>query len=480
MSYKHGVYASEIPTSLLPPRSVSAGLIVAFGSAPVQLLDAGKPRPVNQPVLCSTYEEFVDQLGWSDDLSAYTLCEVAKVAFGLYGVGPLVCINVFDPSTHKTAVAAEAVTLNALGTAQLAHAGLVANPVVSSQDGLTTYVLGTDYTVNLALGTITRTTGSAIAAGASLQVSYEYGDPSKVTGNDVIGGVDAETGKRTGLELVHEVFPRLRLVPGQILAPRFSMQAGVAIAMDAKCEGINSLFRAIALVDIDDTTVSKYSDAPLTKETNNLTSENLVVCWPKVSVNGIEHHLSTHLAALMASIDADNDDIPYRSPSNNRLLIEGAKAAGTDVYLGLDQANYLNGQGIITAINWDGGWKAWGNRTAAYPSVTDPKDAWIPIRRFFGWYANRLILTYFQKVDWPIRRRLIQTIVDSENVNLNGLTSREIINGGRVTFLEAENPVTDIMDGVLRFHVYLNPPAPARDIEFVLEYDPSYLQALFG
>ncbi|MEG6552384.1 phage tail sheath family protein, partial [Desulfocurvibacter africanus] len=294
------------------------------------------------------------------------------------------------------------------------------------------------------------------------------------------GGVDAETGKRTGLELVHEVFPRLRLVPGQIVAPRFSMQAGVAIAMDAKCEGINSLFRAIALVDIDDTVVSKYADATKNKEINNLTSENLVVCWPKVSVSGVQHHLSTHLAALMASIDADNDDIPYRSPSNNRLMIEGAKAGGVDVYLGLDQANYLNGQGIITAINWDGGWKAWGNRTAAYPSVTDPKDAWIPIRRFFGWYANRLILTYFQKVDWPIRRRLIQTIVDSENVNLNGLTSREIINGGRVTFLEAENPVTDIMDGVLRFHVYLNPPAPARDIEFVLEYDPSYLQALFG
>jgi len=480
MSYKHGVYTGEVPTSLLPPRTVTQP-IVAFGVAPVHLLADGVVRPVNKPVLCNSYPEFVAQLGWHDDVAAYTLCEVAKACFGLYGVGPLVCVNVFDPARHKTSVTAESAALDADGLATLAHPGLVADPLVKSQDGATTYVAGTDYSVDLVEGTITREAGGSILAGATIQVDYEYADPSKVLAADIIGGIDAGTGQRTGLELIHEIFPRLRLVPGHILAPGFSTQASVAIAMDAKCEGINSVFRAqCAWVDLDDALVTKYSDAPAAKELSNLTSENMAVGWVRPIVGGVEHHLSTHLCALSVLLDSETDGIPHRSASNQRLLIEGVRANGADLFLGLPEANYLNGQGLITAINFDGGWKAWGSRTGIYPSVTDPKDAWLPIRRFFSWYSNHLILTYFQKVDWPIKRRLIQTIVDSENVYLNGLTSREIINGGRISFLEAENPVTDIMDGVLRFHVYLNPPAPARDLEFILEYDPSYLQALFS
>ena len=36
------------------------------------------------------------------------------------------------------------------------------------------------------------------------------------------------------------------------------------------------------------------------------------------------------------------------------------------------------------------------------------------------------------------------------------------------------------MDGIITFHVYVTPPSPAREIEFVLEYDPDYLATLFG
>ena len=37
--------------------------------------------------------------------------------------------------------------------------------------------------------------------------------------------------------------------------------------------------------------------------------------------------------------------------------------------------------GIVTALNWEGGWRVWGNRTSDYPSSTDPKDTFIPNRR---------------------------------------------------------------------------------------------------
>jgi hypothetical protein len=45
--------------------------------------------------------------------------------------------------------------------------------------------------------------------------------------------------------------------------------------------------------------------------------------------------------------------------------------------------------------------------------------------------------------------------------------------------LRDENPVTDLMDGKIRFHVFLGFISPAEQIEFILEYDPAYLQLIY-
>lgn len=80
----------------------------------------------------------------------------------------------------------------------------------------------------------------------------------------------------------------------------------------------------------------------------------------------------------------------------------------------------------------------------------------------------------------PVNKRLVESVVDSANVFLNGLTARGAILGGRVEFLESENPQTDLLDGIIRFHVYVTPPVPAREISFVQEYDSSYFSTLFA
>ena len=40
------------------------------------------------------------------------------------------------------------------------------------------------------------------------------------------------------------------------------------------------------------------------------------------------------------------------------------------------------------ALNFAGGWKAWGNRLGSYPTNTDPKDNFIPVRRMFDYVGN--------------------------------------------------------------------------------------------
>lgn len=413
--YLHGVYSREVPTALLPARMVDTNVIFAVGTAPIDALPEGKKRYINEPRLYYSYAEFVAELGWSEDWNAYTLCEVAESHFAKYGAAPLVAVNVFDPAVHVDEEG---------------------NP-----------------------------------------------DPLQVGGTHIIGGIDASL-KKTGLELISEVFPRFRLVPGCILAPKFSEDSAVAISMGAKAKNINGLFQAMAAVDVPTDVVPLYTEVPGYKTSKNLTGENMMVCWPRIALGERTYHLSTQLAGLISLTDSDAGGTPQVSPSNKRLFMDGAVAIdadgkSTELWLDLEACNYLNGQGIVTATNFDG-WKAWGNRTACYPSVTDPKDAFIPIRRFFNWYRNTFILTYFQKVDAPITQRLLTTILKSEQIRLDGLTSREVINGGRISFLEKENATTDLMDGLLRFHLWICPPPPARAIEGIFEFDPTYLQSLFG
>lgn len=480
MAYKHGVYVSEAPTSVIPAVNSMAGLPVIFGTAPLHL--ASKPAPVNRPVLCYSYKEAVEQFGYHKSYGLYSLCEVMYTQFALYNRGPVVFVNVLDPAVHKKETANE----RAVITDRVCR---VEKPVLldtlvikNTADTSTPLTAGTDYEAIYNDDGVLIITMLADGAGASLiqaYLTYTYLDPGAVETADIIGGVDGETGATKGLECLNQVFPLTGLVPGIVMAPGWAHKPEVAAVMQAKANNINGHFKAITIVDITEGCF-KYSDVPNKKNQNGFNQEGQIVCWPRVQLGGKVYHLSCHVLGVLATVDSSNDDIPFESPSNKSIQVEGAcMPDGSEVILGPDEANYLNGQGVVTALNFMGGWKLWGNRMACYPATTDPKDAFIAIRRMFNWQAQTFIQSYWSKVDKPITKRLIQTVVDSENIRLNGLTARGAILGGRVEFQDAENPTTNLMDGIIRFHTYITPPAPAREIENTLEYDPAYFAELF-
>lgn len=484
MTYKHGVFISEVPTSVIPPVRVAAGLPVVAGTAPINL--AADQTYVNKPMLAYTYAEAVKALGYSSDWESYTLCEFMKSHFALFSVAPVVFINVLDPVTHKKTTTNATINITSDVAIITVKGVLLSALVVKLLEAGQPLIKDTDYTAAFddeGQVIITRIVGGAIGeAQATLVVTYDYLDPTMVDSTDIIGGVDATTGAYTGLELVNKVFPLFRLVPGQILAPGWSHDSAVAAVMTAKAGSINGLFKAIAITDVDDTAggADLYAEVPAWKNNNSYTDPLQVVCWPKVKLGDETYHLSTQFAGLVCKVDGQNDDIPYISPSNKNLQAAGAViSSGAEVTLDPAQAAYLNGEGIVTALNFIGGWKLWGNRTGAYPGNTDVKDSFIPVRRMFNWVGNTIILTFWQKVDDPTNKRLIDTVVDSLNIWLNGLTARGALLGGRVEFQQDENPVTDLLNGIVRFHIYQTPPTPAEDMEFVLEFDVNYLNALF-
>ena len=80
----------------------------------------------------------------------------------------------------------------------------------------------------------------------------------------------------------------------------------------------------------------------------------------------------------------------------------------------------------------------------------------------FDWVANTLIKTFWGTLDKPMTRRLIDTILDSANIWLNGLVGSGYLLGARVEMLESENSLTNLMAGIINLHVYLTPPSPAQ------------------
>ncbi|MEG0767837.1 MAG: phage tail protein, partial [Clostridia bacterium] len=117
---------------------------------------------------------------------------------------------------------------------------------------------------------------------------------------------------------------------------------------------------------------------------------------------------------------------------------------------------------------------SWGNYTACYPGNTDVKDTFICVSRMFDWVANTLIRTFWSKLDKPMNRRFIDSILDTCNIWLNGLVGSGYLLGAHVVMLDVENPMSNLMAGIIRLHIYMTPPSPAQEIDFTLEYDASY------
>lgn len=472
MAYLHGVRIQENPTGVPTPVKNEAGVPVIFGTAPVNLT-ADPAGAANRLFLCSSFAEAKAAVGYSDDYKKYTLCQAMDAFFKAFGVGPVVICNVLDPAVHKTAYGE---TLNIVdGQAVSTKKGILLS-------GLTVGDMepGTEYTTAFNEDGYLVITILKQPAGTTVEVSGSMVDASKVAEADVVGSYDASTGVETGIELLRKVYPTFGLTPGLLLAPGWSHKPTVGLALAAKCTDINGMFKCECVVDIDTDRAAKYTDVEKIKRESGYASEHTICVWPKVKYAGKEMYFSAIYAAMAAYTDYNNDSVPNLSPSNHAVRISATVVEdGTEISLDISQANELNAVGVVTALNLNG-FKAWGNNTAAYPDTTDPKDRWICCRRFFSWWGNSFITTYLTKVDDPANYRLIESIVDSENVRGNALVSQGKCAGIRMVYSKEENPIANVLDGRIVFKQYLAPYTPAEDILNVLEFDPSMIETALG
>lgn len=369
MAYKHGVYTSEVATSLVAPIEGTAGLMVVVGTAPVNMLE-DPASAVNKPLLVHNYKEAVGAVGYVGDFAQYTLCEAISAAFSVVSVAPMVLINVLDPAKHTSDIEETTIQIND-GVAVLDQVGvLLGELTVKAEDSPLT--VGEDYTTTWnedgTVSIVVLETGAAGEA-TNLTVSGKKLDPSKVTAADIVGGVDVGTGKEDGPGGGAAGVPPAGHDPRHPGGTRKSMDATVSAALQAKTKDINSVYKAVCVVDIDSTEegAQQYTDVKKTKEGQAVSDPNAYAVWLYGKVGETVYSGSILAAALTAYTDAVNDDTPNVSPSNKTIAISAACLEdGTEVVLDQEQANVVNSYGVATWLNMNG-FRLWGNNTAAYP-----------------------------------------------------------------------------------------------------------------
>lgn len=480
MPYKHGIEIKENETSIPVPLMTEGFVPVFIGTAPVNQVK-NISKAVNEPILCYSFAEAQEALGYSEDYASYTLCAAMDACFKAFGVAPVVFINVLDPTnaSHKASYT-ESITLSNK-TGKGTSKGVLIDNTLVVKNGNTTLDIDEDYTVEMDSDGYPVFTVTAQGV-TSITVTGNKLAPGGVTNSDVIGAYDSATGKYTGIQAVDLVWLKHKVCPSLLAAPGFSKASAVGLALSEKSRRISSMYKCECVVDIDASAngAKVYSNAASVKASAGFLNENMIAMWPCVKYAGKVMPYSAMFTALCVYWDIQHDQCPGVSPSNEALPIAAiCDEDGNEIWLTQDQANELNGEGIVTALN-NAGWKSWGNNTAKYPGTTDPKDRFIHIRRMFSWWGNHFIMKYSEKNDKNINPRLIEEFTDSENQFGNGLVTSGYMAGMRFEYRASDNPTSQLLDGKFIVREAIAPYAPAEYILDIVEYDPKLLEAAMG
>lgn len=456
-NFLHGVETIEVEKGPRPIRTVKSAVVGLIGTAPM--------GDVNTPTIVLSDRQAAQ---FGAQLAGFSVPQALDAIFD-QGAGTVIVINVLNPATHKTAVPNEPVVLagDVGKTAKPAWAGAA---VVKNAAGDTTYVLDTDYTTDPATGEIRRKAGGAIAADASLKVTYEHLDPTKVTPADIIGTVNA-AGQRTGMQALLDTYNLFGFFAKLLIAPGFCTLNSVTSEMLVMAKKL----RAMALVDAPIGTT--YAQAitgrgPAGVINFNTSSERMVLCYPHLKVYDAQtdserlEPLSQRLAGVICA--KDNDKGYWWSPSNTEVLgIVGVeRQLSAMINDPQSEVNLLNEVGIVTLFNSFGtGIRTWGNRSAAWPSVTHPKN-FINVRRTADILHESVEYAMLQFIDMPINNALIDAIKESVNAFIRTLIGRGALIDGSCSYDPTKNPPTEIALGHLTFDLEFMPPTPAERISF--------------
>lgn len=440
MGYHHGTKTTRVAGGSVAVETVDGAIIGIIGTAP--------QGAVNELTVCQTKKDFA-QFGVILN-KGFSLPDAFDI-LARYAAGKVYVVNVLDPAKHKTNVTDEALTQDSNTLrAQTAHVGLLNLTLVSDR----TLTEGDDYTVDLQTGEITLK-----ARHEELKATYDYADPTKVTEEDIKGGIDSVSGKRQGFELLRDGFTLYGADAKILICPEFDKTASCAAALATLAEQL----KAVAYVQLPKgTSLSQaiQGRGPAGAINAQASSERVRHFYPYViGSNNTLESLAVHAAGLRMKTDTEQG---YWFSSSNRPL-QGVIGMEIKLTARVDdeqsETNQLNAVGITTVFNSFGtGFRLWGNRSSNYPTVTHIINFETALRT--GDLIDESIRrTELQFIDRPIDDALIDSLLETVDTYLRALPS---IVGYSVSL----DHDTDLVDEFSKGHVPLvydyTPKLPAE------------------
>lgn len=483
----HGVVAVFLDTVLRSVRVVRTSIIFIVGSAPTYLLQPGNVKVDELIRLASDVDDSLFIGGKRDGFTLPAAVDILRN----YGVSLVEAVNVFDAAVHKTTAQAITYTFPTTGvsrdrvqlkrvtgtapsqvTTTVNAEGITGAFTVTGPSDMPTYVLDTDYTYDPQTGIITRVAGGTIAAGGTVEVTYDYADPDLVTDADIIGTVT--DGVRSGMQLAFDIRSLRGYRPKIIICPGFSESSTVSTEMESIALTIG--YGAIAAIDapadvsVAEAKAGRAGDAPVTNFGTSNSCTKLF--YPRVKLGADVQPLSTHYAGLRHWVD---DNFGYHYSASNYPLrnVDGIELEN----LAEADREDLNIDGITTLYRDFGtGIRLWGNHTALYPSDQTPYS-FEGLYRAIGFVHEALVEASLPFVDKPLTPALANVILGTANGFLAQEQARNgaVVNGSEVRYRPEKNPPTQLAAGTIVFSITLMIPVPTQVIRYETELDITLL-----
>jgi hypothetical protein len=330
--------------------------------------------------------------------------------------------------------------------------GYVSDLTVTNTAATTTYVENKDFTYDHKTGVVSKVSGGAITAGATILVDYTYATSAvaSVDEDDVVAAFTA----KDDIWQTHEV------APSMFIAPTFEELTAdttykVISAMKTVYTLNDDLLASRAIVGIEGADKDAIEDTIVSAIAT--THEDLDYVGHMAF--GTSKLTASEMYALeWSKLATDNNGFIGQEPASNKLTtgtLPNSPFKDSD-------GNTLNEQGINTFVSFKG-LRTWGNYTSKYDESGDFMDNFSSIRFLYNDIRNQVSVYVRDKmVDIGGDLKKIQFHIDTINSNIIGkaIRSGALLKGSRITLNPDDNPTEQLLLGqyVLDYGLGFKPP----------------------
>ena len=467
MAYKHGVYTSEVETSLQTAPAVDSALPFVVGASVKAF----------EPIVISSWRQFVEVSGITEgthDVAgengwfSHSLVSFAYLWFRLCGRSDCIMCGI-----------------------QSADGALAKNDIISALGKIDTVyervrrlpsLICVPYFANvaeiwLAMKAKGEQYGGRFKALAVGDIPCNENACSDASPSIVSSPADVAAAKTVQSEAVALFWPYIGI--GDLRFDLSSAACAVMNRVDAQNGNLpfvspsnkNCYATGVYVMPLEDkdiTVAGCVTDADL------YVVKSGVAVTDGVGISGA----TALLGAVACTVDSGKWKAASAVSEAATLAVSYSENVEAPLFQSRDDVNSaLGANGVIGALNTADGWDIWGNNLTCFPGNTDVKDYLISMRRMFNYTQNLFQVFAQPRIDNPLNRRQLEGVVNSFNQILASLQGFGALNSAAVELDDERNTTEQLILGVVYFRIRIAPPPPMQEINGVFEFDVQGFEA---